>query len=55
MSTNTIPTASAARGLATGTWRPDPARSSVDFHVRHFYRLMTVKKRRSKWTCGPER
>jgi|ERR1700677_368278 len=29
--------------LATGTWRVDPARSSVEFHVRHFYGLMTVK------------
>jgi polyisoprenoid-binding protein YceI len=27
----------------TGTWRLDPARSSVEFHVRHFYGLMTVK------------
>ena len=45
MSTNTIPSASAARGLGTGTWRLDPARSSVEFHVRHFYGLMTVKGR----------
>jgi polyisoprenoid-binding protein YceI len=45
MSTNTIPAASAARGLATGTWRLDPARSSVEFHVRHFYGLMTVNGR----------
>jgi polyisoprenoid-binding protein YceI len=29
--------------LATGTWRVDPARSSVEFHVRHFYGLVTVK------------
>jgi polyisoprenoid-binding protein YceI len=50
MTTNTIPPASAARGLATGTWRLDPARSSVEFHVRRFYGLMTVKGRRSKWT-----
>ena len=28
---------------ASGTWRLDPARSSVEFHVRHFYGLMTVK------------
>lgn len=34
-----------AGGLATGTWRLDPARSSVEFHVRHFYGLMTVKGR----------
>ena len=35
-------TTSAAR-IADGTWRLDPARSSVAFHVRHFYGLMTVK------------
>jgi polyisoprenoid-binding protein YceI len=45
MSTNTIPAASAARGLGTGRWRLDPARSSVEFHVRPFYGLMTVKGR----------
>jgi polyisoprenoid-binding protein YceI len=45
MSTNTIPAASAARGLGTGTWRLDSARSSVEFHVRLFYGLMTVKGR----------
>ncbi len=28
---------------APGTWRLDPARSSFEFHVRHFYGLMTVK------------
>ena len=27
----------------TGTWRLDPTRSSVEFHVRHFYGLMIVK------------
>jgi polyisoprenoid-binding protein YceI len=32
-------------GLATGTWHLDPARSSVEFHVRHFYGAMTVKGR----------
>jgi polyisoprenoid-binding protein YceI len=26
-------------------WRLDPTRSSVEFHVRHFYGLMTVKGR----------
>jgi polyisoprenoid-binding protein YceI len=26
-----------------GAWRLDPDRSSVEFHVRHFYGLMTVK------------
>lgn len=29
--------------LTSGTWRLDPAASSVEFHVRHFYGLMTVK------------
>jgi polyisoprenoid-binding protein YceI len=29
--------------LRSGSWRLDPARSSVEFHVRHFYGLMTVK------------
>jgi polyisoprenoid-binding protein YceI len=29
--------------LASGTWHLDPARSSVEFHVPHFYGLMTVK------------
>jgi polyisoprenoid-binding protein YceI len=31
--------------LATSAWRLDPARSSVEFHVPHFYGLMTVKGR----------
>jgi polyisoprenoid-binding protein YceI len=34
-----------ATNLASGTWRLDPADSSVEFHVRHFYGLMTVKGR----------
>jgi polyisoprenoid-binding protein YceI len=29
--------------LTTGAWRLDPENSSVEFHVRHFYGLMTVK------------
>ena len=29
--------------LATGTWRLDPARSSVEFQVRNLYGLTTVK------------
>jgi polyisoprenoid-binding protein YceI len=32
-----------ASPIATGAWRPDPTRSSVEFHVRHFYGLVTVK------------
>jgi polyisoprenoid-binding protein YceI len=51
MSTNTISPASAARGLGTGPWRLDAARSSVVFHVRHLYGLMTVKGR----SKGPRR
>jgi len=43
MSNDPVPIAGAADGLATGTWRLDPARSSVEFHVPHFYGLMTVK------------
>jgi polyisoprenoid-binding protein YceI len=31
--------------VAAGTWRLDPERSSVEFRVRHFYGLMTVKGR----------
>jgi polyisoprenoid-binding protein YceI len=31
--------------LGTARWRLDPANSSVEFHVRHFYGLMTVKGR----------
>lgn len=43
MSSTSIPTESAAVDLRTGTWRLDQSRSSVEFHVRHFYGLMTVK------------
>jgi polyisoprenoid-binding protein YceI len=35
--------AAAAPPISDGAWRLDPARSSVAFHVRHFYGLMTVK------------
>jgi hypothetical protein len=45
MSNDTVPAARATGGLATGTWRLDPARSSVEFHVPHFYGLMTVTGR----------
>lgn len=40
---STTSTTSNAPDLSTGTWRLDPSRSSVEFHVRHFYGLMTVK------------
>jgi len=47
MSTNVQASAAnfpaAAAPSATGAWRLDAARSSVAFHVRHFYGLMTVK------------
>ena len=37
------PTATAATArLGTSTWRLEPARSSVEFHVRTFYGLTTV-------------
>jgi polyisoprenoid-binding protein YceI len=39
----TTTTASPAAPISDGLWRLDPARSSVAFHVRHFYGLMTVK------------
>ena len=45
MSNDTVTATRAAGGLATGTWRLDPARSSIEFHVRHFYGLITVKGR----------
>ena len=32
-------------GVDQGRWRLDPTRSSVEFHVRNFYGLMTVKGR----------
>jgi polyisoprenoid-binding protein YceI len=44
MSTTTQTTTTApAAPITAGAWRLDPARSSVAFHVRHFYGLMTVK------------
>ncbi len=43
MNTQSIDSPDEIGGLAAGTWRLDPARSSVEFHVRNFYGLMTVK------------
>jgi polyisoprenoid-binding protein YceI len=40
MSTPPAPT---APDVTSGPWRLDPDQSSVEFHVRHFYGLMTVK------------
>jgi polyisoprenoid-binding protein YceI len=45
MNTPSIDSPATVGGLATGTWRLDPARSSIEFHVPHFYGLMTVKGR----------
>jgi polyisoprenoid-binding protein YceI len=42
---NSPTTPGATAGLATGSWRLDPSRSSAEFRVRHFYGLMTVKGR----------
>jgi polyisoprenoid-binding protein YceI len=41
--TQTTTAPAVAARLTDGSWRLDPARSSVAFHVRHFYGLMTVK------------
>ena len=43
MATSTPTTPSA--DISVGAWRLDPARSSVEFHARNFYGLMTVKGR----------
>jgi polyisoprenoid-binding protein YceI len=44
MSTTTqTTTTDAAAPITAGAWRLDPGRSSVAFHVRHFYGVMTVK------------
>lgn len=39
------PPSQAAADVTSGSWRLDPERSSVEFHVRHFYGLITVKGR----------
>jgi polyisoprenoid-binding protein YceI len=41
--TSTPAAAADIADVADVAWRLDPARSSVEFHVRHFYGLMTVK------------
>ncbi|HWE11146.1 MAG TPA: YceI family protein [Solirubrobacteraceae bacterium] len=46
MSSEPSPTDTGASAVAaTGRWRLDPARSTVEFQVPHFYGLMTVKGR----------
>ena len=42
---NATPSTPSARDLATGAWHLDPARSSIEFHVPHFWGLITVKGR----------
>jgi polyisoprenoid-binding protein YceI len=41
--TETTTTPAVAARLTDGSWRLDPARSTVAFQLRHFYGLMTVK------------
>jgi polyisoprenoid-binding protein YceI len=43
MSTASGPSSAAVSDIVVGVWQLDPGRSSVEFHVRHFYGLMTVK------------
>ena len=43
MSSPSTPPQASAADLASGSWRLDPDHSSVEFHVRHFYGLITVK------------
>lgn len=43
MSTTPAPSSTAVGELAKGDWHLDSSRSSVEFHVRHFYGLVTVK------------
>jgi polyisoprenoid-binding protein YceI len=45
MSSPSTPPPASAADLASGSWRLDPDHSSVQFHVRHFYGLITVKGR----------
>ena len=43
MSTTPLPSDTTRTELAAGAWHLDPARSSVEFHVPHFWGLITVK------------
>ena len=45
--TPAIPTADA--DIEDGAWHLDPERSSVEFHVRYFYGLVTVKGRFTRY------
>ena len=42
---NTVPDAPHMLDVERRRWRLDPARSSVEFEVPHFYGLVTVKGR----------
>jgi polyisoprenoid-binding protein YceI len=42
-STASGPPSATVSDLAVGVWQLDPGRSTVEFHVGHFYGLMTVK------------
>ena len=46
-STPAIPTADA--DIEDGVWHLDPEHSSVEFHVRYFYGLVTVKGRFTRY------
>src|SRR4051794_34163725 len=43
MSTISHSEPTSAESISDGAWRLDPTRSSVEFHVRHFWGLITVK------------
>ncbi len=43
MTANSTPSPPPAGDLATGAWHLDPAHSSIEFHVPHFWGLITVK------------
>jgi polyisoprenoid-binding protein YceI len=49
MSTSTPVSPTADADIEDGTWRLDPEHSSVEFHVRHFYGLIKVKGRFTRY------
>jgi polyisoprenoid-binding protein YceI len=48
-STSTPASPTADADIEDGTWRLDPEHSSVEFHVRHFYGLIKVKGRFTRY------
>ena len=40
MTTDEIPSTPSVSDLATGAWRLDPARSSIEFRLPHFWGLL---------------